>query len=157
QGGGLGWGSSLIKNSICTDRPPPPARRRERATAGDLPLSGGGKKRSIHVGGQKHMLEQLSCENAVFHRRRSGWTSERPPANIAAMTYTNPSAGEGRADLRADIRPVGAAPTRTAVGAAELHRLSVGNDGRLFWDDKPVLVRRRLVLTFWQKIGAIFI
>lgn len=47
--------------------------------------------------------------------------------------------------------------TRTVVGTNELHRLSVGGDGRLFWDDQPVLVRRRLVLTFWQKLGAILI
>ena len=71
------------------------------------------------------------------------------------MTYTNPT-GAGASDLRADVRTIGAA-ARTVVGAAELHRLSVGNDGRLFWDDKPVLVRRRLVLTFWQKLGAIVI
>jgi len=73
------------------------------------------------------------------------------------MTYTNPAANEGRPDLRADVRAIGTAASRTVVGAAELHRLSVGGDGRLFWDDKPVLVRRRLVLTFWQKLGAIVI
>ena len=56
-----------------------------------------------------------------------------------------------------DPRPGSDALTRTVVGANELNRLSVNKDGRLYWDDKPVIVRRRLVLTPWQKLGAIFI
>jgi hypothetical protein len=43
-----------------------------------------------------------------------------------------------------------------AVGG-DISRLSVGDDGRLYWDDKPVVVRRRLQLSFWQKLGTIFI
>ena len=47
--------------------------------------------------------------------------------------------------------------TRGMTGAPNLSRLSVTSDGRLLWDDKPVVVRRRLQLSFWQKLGAIII
>ena len=60
--------------------------------------------------------------------------------------------GDSRdSDLRADAR------TRTGAGGDDFNRLSVSNDGRLYWDDKPVVVRRRLMLTTWQKFGAILI
>lgn len=74
--------------------------------------------------------------------------------------------GEDRGnDLRADLRMLASTARkgdqstseRTVVGTNELQRLSVGGDGRLFWDDKPVVVRRRLALTAWQKVGAVII
>jgi hypothetical protein len=41
--------------------------------------------------------------------------------------------------------------------ASNVNRLSVGEDGRLYWDDKPVVIRRRLLLTGWQKVGTIVV
>jgi hypothetical protein len=38
-----------------------------------------------------------------------------------------------------------------------LHRLSVGEDGRLYWDDKPVIIRRRILLNGWQTFAAILV
>jgi hypothetical protein len=35
--------------------------------------------------------------------------------------------------------------------------LGVDKDNRLYWDGKPVEVRRRFDLTFWQKLGAVII
>ena len=46
-------------------------------------------------------------------------------------------------------------PARPMAG--DISRLSVGNDGRLYWDDKPVVIRRRLQLSFWQKLGTTLI
>jgi hypothetical protein len=43
---------------------------------------------------------------------------------------------------------------RGAVGLKDLTRLSVGTDGRLYWDEKPVLIKRRLVLSGWQTLGV---
>ena len=41
-----------------------------------------------------------------------------------------------------------------AVGAMDLSRLSIDNDGRLYWDGKPVEVRRRLMMSRGQILGA---
>jgi hypothetical protein len=83
-----------------------------------------------------------------------------PDFGAQKPTSTLAAGGELRAEPRslsaAATRP-SAADNRTSVGTSELHRLSVGGDGRLFWDGKPVVVRRRLLLTFWQKVGLIWI
>jgi hypothetical protein len=38
--------------------------------------------------------------------------------------------------------------------AMDLTRLSIDNDGRLYWDGKPVEVRRRLMMSQQQVVGA---
>jgi hypothetical protein len=52
-------------------------------------------------------------------------------------------------------------PESTASGSLaavkKLDRLSVSEDGRLYWDGKPVVVRRRIQLSPWQTFGAILI
>jgi len=40
------------------------------------------------------------------------------------------------------------------IAAMDLSRISLDNNGRLFWDGKPVVVRRRLALSGWQKFAA---
>ena len=44
-----------------------------------------------------------------------------------------------------------------AVNAMDLTRLSIDNDGRLYWDGKPVEVRRRLMMSPGQMIAAIVV
>ena len=41
-----------------------------------------------------------------------------------------------------------------AVNAMDLTRLSIDNDGRLYWDGKPVEVRRRLTMSRGQMLGS---
>ncbi len=41
-----------------------------------------------------------------------------------------------------------------AVSAMDLTRLSIDSDGRLYWDGKPVEVRRRLMMSRGQVVGA---
>ena len=41
-----------------------------------------------------------------------------------------------------------------AVNTMDLSRLSIDNDGRLYWDGKPVEVQRRLMMSQHQVIGA---
>jgi hypothetical protein len=41
-----------------------------------------------------------------------------------------------------------------AVSAMDLTRLSIDNDGRLYWDGKPVEVRRQLMMSRGQIVGA---
>lgn len=36
-----------------------------------------------------------------------------------------------------------------------LAHLWVGDDGSLYWDGKPIEVRKSLALTVWQRIGAV--
>jgi hypothetical protein len=43
------------------------------------------------------------------------------------------------------------------VQAMDLTRLSIDNDGRLYWDGKPVEVRRRLMMSPAQAIGALVV
>ena len=40
------------------------------------------------------------------------------------------------------------------VTAMDLTRLSIDNDGRLYWDGKPVEVRRKLMMSRGQVVGA---
>ncbi len=40
------------------------------------------------------------------------------------------------------------------ASAMDLTRLSIDNDGRLYWDGKPVEVRRRLMMSRGQLIGS---
>jgi hypothetical protein len=53
-------------------------------------------------------------------------------------------------------RPEGAAGGRsiTPIEQADLSRLSIDSDGRLYWDGKPVEVRRRILMSRAQIIGA---
>jgi len=41
-----------------------------------------------------------------------------------------------------------------AVNTMDLSRLSIDNDGRLYWDGKPVEVRRRLMMSRNRVVGA---
>jgi hypothetical protein len=41
-----------------------------------------------------------------------------------------------------------------SLAAADLSRLSIDNDGRLYWDGKPVEVRRRIQMSRAQVVGA---
>jgi len=40
------------------------------------------------------------------------------------------------------------------LATADLSRLSIDNDGRLYWDGKPVEVRRRIQMSRTQAVGA---
>ncbi len=51
----------------------------------------------------------------------------------------------------------GSDPARRESVASDLSRLSVGEDGRLYWDDKPVVIRRRILLSGWQTFAAILV
>lgn len=63
------------------------------------------------------------------------------------MTLLPANFGVQRCDVASE--PEGGAPS----GLKDLSRLTVGSDGRLYWDDKPVLIKRRLVLSGWQTVG----
>ena len=53
--------------------------------------------------------------------------------------------------------PVETARNVRAVGAMDLSRMSIDNDGRLYWDGKPVEVRRRMMMSRAQIAGAVLI
>ena len=40
------------------------------------------------------------------------------------------------------------------IGVGDLSRLSIDNDGRLYWDGKPVEIRRRILMSRAQIVGA---
>ena len=51
-------------------------------------------------------------------------------------------------------KPVPASRHIRSVGVMDLTRLSIDDDGRLYWDGKPVEVRRRITMSRAQIIGA---
>ncbi len=93
------------------------------------------------------------------------------PANFGASqresdpAFENKRGGEKHAGAAA-AAPVSAAVqkpentpavSRAAAGVKDLSRISVSEDGRLYWDGKPVVVRRRIKLSPWQTFGVILI
>ena len=56
----------------------------------------------------------------------------------------------------APAKDAGAQKGRTIhpLATADLSRLSIDNDGRLYWDGKPVEVRRRIEMSQTQVVGA---
>ena len=47
--------------------------------------------------------------------------------------------------------PLGVSP----ITCADIESLGVGKDGRLYWDGKPIEIRKTPSLSWWQKMGAI--
>src|SRR5262245_16233226 len=76
------------------------------------------------------------------------WTSPADTANIR-MTLLPVNLG---AFGMSDVLSPG-----SRIPAGDLSRLTVSTDGRLYWDDKPVVILRRIQLTFWQKLGMMLI
>jgi hypothetical protein len=88
------------------------------------------------------------------------------PANFGAQRRGSDTdfGAESDNDARADVTiPVSVSARKPAgtgsrtVGVKDLNRLSVSDDGRLYWDGKPVVVRRRVQLSPWQTCGVILI
>jgi hypothetical protein len=90
------------------------------------------------------------------------------PANFGAQRRGSDTAfgAESDSDARANVtipvsaatrKPEGTVAGSYAVGVKDLSRLSVSDDGRLYWDGKPVVVRRRVQLSPWQTFGVILI
>ena len=43
------------------------------------------------------------------------------------------------------------------LGVDRLDLLGFDEDGQLYWDGEPVEIKKRLSLTFWEKVGAVLI
>ena len=55
-------------------------------------------------------------------------------------------------------RPNGPWPSGVQpIGIEDLDRLGLNADNELFWDGKRVEIRRALVLTSFQKVGAVIV
>lgn len=68
--------------------------------------------------------------------------------NLAVPAKMPESAPQESTDDPRDSRNV------RPLGIMDLSRLSIDNDGRLYWDGKPVEVRRRITMSRAQVIGA---
>jgi hypothetical protein len=70
-----------------------------------------------------------------------------PPASASAETEPRAGPHERSAAATGDrnVRP---------IAMADLSRLSIDNDGRLYWDGNPVEVRRRILMSRAQIVGA---
>ena len=76
-----------------------------------------------------------------------------PPGLFGSIDATD---NVERAESAAADKPSAAASGRNVhpIGTADLSRLSIDNDGRLYWDGKPVEVSRRILMSRAQIIGA---
>jgi hypothetical protein len=52
---------------------------------------------------------------------------------------------------RPDGWPLGVRP----ISLDGLAHIGVGNDGKLYWDGRPVVVAKRVTLSFWQGLAAV--
>jgi hypothetical protein len=96
---------------------------------------------------------------------REGVFNLVPPATEADKTEPpGDEAAKPEAAKPEAAKPEAAAPVPSAnernvhpVGTMDLTRLSIDNDGRLYWDGKPVEVRRRIMMSRAQISGAALI
>jgi hypothetical protein len=88
--------------------------------------------------------------------RKFGPGKTEPRENVFSLVAPDahrpdPPAAEGEkpepepAESERNVRP---------IGGMDLARLSIDNDGRLYWDGKPVEVRRRIMMSRRQIVGA---
>ncbi|MBM3527613.1 MAG: hypothetical protein FJX62_05945 [Alphaproteobacteria bacterium] len=70
------------------------------------------------------------------------------PQPMAEAAIEKPADEPAPAASERNVRP---------VGTMDLTRLSIDNDGRLYWDGKPVEVRRRIAMSRRQIVGAAII
>lgn len=90
------------------------------------------------------------AEPELDNESRSDIFNLIPPS--ASEKYERPE----KAATPEKIQTLGNAEGRNvhAINAMDLTRLSIDNDGRLYWDGKPVEVRRRLMMSRSQVVGA---
>jgi hypothetical protein len=115
----------------------------------------------------------MSLLPALFKVRKRGDDAASPPkpAGDSRETDSPPRAAEDNvfelvppekiheAYRVAQSEPEPEAPAKKGrnihpLATADLSRLSIDDDGRLYWDGKPVEVRRRLEMSRAQVIGA---
>jgi hypothetical protein len=83
------------------------------------------------------------------------------PASVLRPEPVHPEPAAASETLETNETPQALAPPEVPpegrnvhpVGMMDLSRLSIDNDGRLYWDGKPVEVRRRIMLSRTQAIG----
>ena len=76
-----------------------------------------------------------------------------PPENAPAASQDARSAADDPPG-KPDRPPEKSSRNIHPLATADLSRLSIDNDGRLYWDGKPVEVRRRIQMSRAQAVGA---
>ncbi|MEX2034977.1 MAG: hypothetical protein WEA28_07285 [Xanthobacteraceae bacterium] len=111
----------------------------------DLPPPADPKAKLAETGARKISSRNIDWSDRVF--------SLIPPGLFESIDSTD---SPERAETAAADKPPAAASSRNIhpIGIADLSRLSIDNDGRLYWDGKPVEVRRRILMSRAQVIGA---
>lgn len=89
---------------------------------------------------------QRELEDNVF--------SLTPPENAPVVSRGVIGAGDDPCDEADSPPPKKSGGNIHQLVTADLRRLSIDNDGRLYWDGKPVEVRRRLEMSRAQVLGA---
>jgi hypothetical protein len=103
-----------------------------------------------YFGARKHADEDPAPATEPDNESRADIFNLIPPR--ASDKYKRPDKPEKSAASEKIEAPEGR--NVHAVSAMDLTRLSIDNDGRLYWDGKPVEVRRRLMMSQGQVVGA---
>ena len=77
-----------------------------------------------------------------------------PPENAPVTAETARSAADDPPSEPDHPSPKKSGRNIQPLATADLSRLSIDNDGRLYWDGKPVEVRRRIQMSRAQVVGA---
>ena len=106
-----------------------------------------------YFGARKRRDEDPAPSSEPENESRTDIFNLIPPR--AAEKYERPKELEKSARTES-VEPPAKAEGRNIhpASAMDLTRLSIDNDGRLYWDGKPVEVRRRLMMSRQQVVGA---
>jgi hypothetical protein len=77
----------------------------------------------------------------------------REPPDLVA----EPMVSEPMEEPEEPYRPQPSGRGVHSIGITDLSRLAIDNEGRLYWDGKPVEVRRRVTMSRAQMVGAVII
>lgn len=104
-----------------------------------------------HFGARKRPDEEPAPEVEPDNESRADVFNLIPPRATEKYERPKDAATTGEAAQPA-VQPEGR--NEHPVAAMDLTRLSIDNGGRLYWDGKPVEVKRRLMLSRRQAVGA---
>ena len=111
----------------------------------------------------KRPNDMASPKEAVVESRSTDSPERTLEDNVFSLVPPESSANASEAARGAADTPPGEpdqpSPKKSGrniqpLATADLSRLSIDNDGRLYWDGKPVEVRRRISISRAQVVGA---
>lgn len=117
------------------------------------------KRRDERLADERRADEKRTDDERADDDRENVFNLLPPDAGTKSRAGPEPEA-EPKSEPQSEPEPEPEARAAPAsrnihpIGISDLGRLSIDNDGRLYWDGKPVEVRRRIMMSRAQVIGA---